>query len=261
MKNLEENGHSAFHLCTDTVDIKELKRRIDLNAKDRNINLPDIKGINIFGPVISSKTVDYLKPKDLFFYPTTALTVDNIDLILWRSSTLIDIKTEPYNSPYIERWVSHMFASPGDINTDISTALYDFASNTVQHKNISVGENFKNKLKNDLSDSRTIDYYSFSYPYYGEGTALLGMASFPVLYVITGLARVREGYSFWDRRQTPGDKIGTPILYGLMSVLEAYAIFSYLYTQHYLPHDNKWKRVLLRKPLTVDGLLDPSTEL
>ncbi len=247
-----KKGYSAFYFCTDTVDIKELKKRINLNAEERNVNLSEIKGINIFGPVISTATIRNLKSRDRYFYPTTTLMLDNIELVLYRN-TVIDIKTKPYKSPDITRWVSHMFASPNKIDKDISSVLDNFSNELAEQGSISTGENFKNKLQNDLSDSRTVKYYSFPD---GEGTAIIGMASFPVLWTITGLSRMREGYSFWRRFQTVGDYFGSFALIGLMSGVEAYSINSYLYTQHYLPDGNQWKKVLLRKPLNIDGFID-----
>lgn len=256
MHSLELNGYSTFHFCTDTVDINELRKRIKHTAEKRKVSLTEIKGINIFGPVTSSKVIDYLKPYGLSFYPTTTLATDNIELVL-RKNTVIDIRTEEHKSPDIIRWVSHMFVSPSEINTDISTTLYAFSDKLARHGNISAGEIFKNKLKNNFSNYRTIEYYSFPD---GEGTAIIGMTSFPVLWTISGLARVREGYGFWRRFQTFGDYFGSSALIGLMLGLEAYSINSYLYTQYYLPDDNRWKKALLRKPLAIDGFIDTYAE-
>ncbi|WOG29785.1 hypothetical protein [Endozoicomonas sp. 8E] len=256
MHSLELNGYSAFHFCTDTVDINELKNRINHNAEKRKVSLTDIKGINIFGPITSSKAIDYLKPYGLSSYPTTTLAADNIELVL-RKNTVIDIKVEKHKSPDIKRWVSHMFASPSEINTDISTTLYAFSDKLARYGGISAGENSKNKLKNNLSNYKTIEYYSFPR---GEGTAIIGMTSFPVLWTITGLARLREGYGFWKRFQTSGDYFGSSVLISLMFGLEACSIYSYLYTQYYLPDDNRWKKVLLTKTLAIDGFLDTYAE-
>ncbi|WP_422133260.1 MULTISPECIES: hypothetical protein [unclassified Endozoicomonas] len=256
MDSLELNGYSAFHFCTDTVDINELKKRINHNTEKRKVSLSEIKGINIFGPITSTKVIDYLKPYGLSFYPTTTLAADNIELVL-RKNTVIDIKTEKYKSPVIKRWVSHIFASPSEINTDISTALYAFSDKLARHGVISAGEIFKNNLQNNFSNYRTIEYYSFPR---GEGTAIIGMTSFPVLWTISGLARMREGYGFWKRYQTFGDYFGSSLLIGLMLGLEAYSIKSYLYTQYYLPDDNRWKKVLLTKSLAIDGFLDTYAE-
>ena len=244
------NGYSTFYLCTDTVDVEALKNLIDSEAKKNGSSFSEISGLNLYGPVTSTKTAGWLKGSGDRVYATTTLMFTNVRLT-YSDNTLIDIKAAN-ETPYPERWVSHLFMSPDESNTDISETLYELSGRITPLGDVSTGENFRSSLQNHISSARTIPYYSFPN---GEGTSIIGMTSFPFFWMITGFARIQEGYSFWNRFQTRGDIIGSPILLTLMFILEAYSINSYLSTEPYQSYDNRWKKVMLTKPLTSDGLL------
>jgi hypothetical protein len=249
-ENLHTKGYQTVSVYSDTVSISTLKTKIQTALLYAKIDLKDVTGINIFGPVISTTLYRKLKNNLAPQLASSLLRYNNLNPV-YDQNSLVDITAD--SPPYPVRWVSHQQFK--DVN-QFSEQLMNILAKIPVSGEPTRGEQQINKLRSEINSRRTIPLARW---HDGPVWGVVAWVVIPSLWYIAGVDRESQGYNGgFNRFETSGDYIGNGFLYSSYFAGLSYSTYSigrYLLNKAYQDSDFNWKKIALGNPLCEDGLL------
>lgn len=259
---VEQRGYTVIKLCTPTSGVERLREKIKVAVFEKEISWGQLKGINLFGPVLKTRVLPHLhrqNQKDVF--ASQVLAFDDLEFIYVKDH-VVDIRGS-YFMPPGARWVSHQFADEGLSWQDVRNKLLVSQEAIASSEKRTRGDEYLHRLverMNAFRSSPLDDWHTFT----GVGGGAVIMALIPSFMYVASAGRGIQGYSEANRYQTAGDSIGTPVLnagYAGLFIASVSVIFRRLFLIYALPEEDvRWKRAIFKEGLKRDGLIQSDSD-